>query len=98
VIIVYCWDTKSKDLDLGMLYSPRLENSLSHPLLLELRKQQSIYSIYKNFTYFQHCHLIKKLQSSLHEPSKEWVLVPRNQNLLVQTSTSQNIRRRNQSS
>lgn len=62
VIVVYCWELSSKNLEEGYLYAPKLGSVSKVPRLIELSKKNSVYSIYKHFNQHQKSAYQRKLK------------------------------------
>lgn len=76
VIVVYCWELSSKNLEEGYLYAPKLGSVSKVPRLIELSKKNSVYSIYKHFNQHQKSAYQRKLKEL--EDFIKWFLVPNN--------------------
>ncbi|XP_052721213.1 uncharacterized protein LOC128192515 isoform X2 [Crassostrea angulata] len=62
VIVVYCWELSSKNLEEGYLYAPKLGSVSKVPRLIELSRKNSVYSIYKQFKQHQKSAYQRKLK------------------------------------
>lgn len=74
VIVVYCWELSSKNLEEGYLYAPKLGSVSKVPRLIELSSKNSVYSIYKHFNQHQKSAYQRKLKEL--EDFIKWFLVP----------------------